>query len=451
MESIERRGKIDRSKLSEEHYFQSLLEKAFALEMLSEADLKKAQLDCLAILAKQTELYNAGNSSIRIEEAKNILASIMFAIGISLKTHSVPDDAVTAVRDAKMESLFQQGLKRIDALTRSAKTLHSLVLRNLIETDNIFYGSTIDDAITGFFKQYNPVFGAHEIHITADYPVFNPVKKKAGIEFILNYLEYIYYENSFCMYFTAEAIHHLLCGYAEDYRDSVLNIYEPSLTSAIGCILSGANARLLNLTPSNVKSIYGLFSGKTGNEIRGIISDAFDRAKVIFSFPPALEQYVNRSRPLIMESIGNGLKNRTLEHVFIVPKYPERDTEVHFSAGTKMDDELYRKIIFKIKQSGTVRGKMKIMRKQVDSFADLEDILLDAGLPGGKIMSMLRKFNDAEIAVLLKKHPILPEAEMSELRTGEQILAKSLHKYVASLSKKKQHWLRSTAQRLKID
>jgi hypothetical protein len=321
MGNIERAGRILRQDLSEESYFQSLLEQASYLEMLQPNNLEKIQLGCLAILAKQSALYTKGaSSSVRTETAKNILASIMFTIGISLKTYPVPDDAVDALKSEKMETLYDQGLKRINVMIRTAKTLHSLILRDVFETPNVFYAPTVVDAITGFFKLYDPAFGAHEIHITADYPVYNPMKKKNGIEFILDYLECVSHENAFCLYFPASAVHRLLSGYDSGYAETVLNIYEPVLTTVIGCVLSGANARLLNLGKPDLKYLEKLFDGKPGLKVRSMVSKALKDSKKVFAFPRGLERYMEQSLPLIASSIEIAAESHTLKRIFIIPK-----------------------------------------------------------------------------------------------------------------------------------
>jgi hypothetical protein len=232
----------------------------------------------------------------------------------------VVDDALASLKNEKTELLYQQGLKRIDSMLRTSKITHSAVTRNLFETKNVFYNDTVIDALEGFFKVYNPALGAHKIHITADYPVYMPVKQAAGIEFILKYLENISYENSFCLRFPPAAVHRLLCGYANGYEDIVFNIYEPLLTTAIGCVLSGTDPRLLNLTASNLKFLEKLFVKKNGREIRTLISESFVKIQKIFSFQPGVKQYIDSSLQQITSTIEIALENRTPGRIFIIPK-----------------------------------------------------------------------------------------------------------------------------------
>jgi hypothetical protein len=321
MKSIEKFGKIDRTKLSEEFYFQSLMELGFELEMLSPADLERIQLECLAILAKQTELYTKGNSSsIRIEAAKDILASIMFAIGAFLKTFPLPDYALAVLKSEKMDALYQLGLKRIASMLRTAKITHASITRSLFETKNVFYNETVIYAMEEFFKKYDPAFGAHKIHISADYPVYLPVMHSAGIEFILGYLENISRENSFCLRFPPAAVHKVLYGYVEEFEKMVVNIYEPLLTSAAGCVLSGADPRLLNLTVSNISFLEGLFRKKSDRDIKMMLSEAFGKIQETFAFKPGVAEYMNKSLPQITSTIKTALMNKTPERVFIIPK-----------------------------------------------------------------------------------------------------------------------------------
>ena len=244
MESIERISVIDRRILSEEFYMQSLLEEAARCHLLMDADIENIQFGCLELLAYKVERYNGCDSqSIRVEVAENIMKSNLFTIGLHLKSYPSADDAVKALKETALLDLYHLGMKRLEAKRNAAKHLHMLVMQNKLDTENYTYNSTVTDGIKGFFKIYDPEYTAHEIHITADYPLCHPIEDLAGIEFIQKYLESIYYENLFCRCFSSEDIHHLLCGYDADYSDLILNIFEQVLTTALGCKLIGVPAK----------------------------------------------------------------------------------------------------------------------------------------------------------------------------------------------------------------
>ncbi|MCB8815302.1 DUF6179 domain-containing protein [Desulfosporosinus shakirovi] len=449
MADIDKICRIKRETLSSEYYFKSLLEQAYMWGMLSDAQLEKIQFDCLSLLAKQTERYNSGgSSSIRVEGAQSLLTSIMFTVGVWLKTYPNPDEAVAAIQKESMYALYQAGHKRIDGLIKSTKILHSSIIGNLLQTENVFYRSTIVDGIKGFFKLYYPEFAAQEIHITADYPVHHPMERLVGIEFIQKYLECIYYENLFCAQFSAEDVHHLLCGYDEDYEELLVNIYEPVLSAAIGCILSGRDVHRLEMAPSSIQILNDLFRGKRRTEIEGILREAVSQLSGLLKLTEPLKRYLRVSLPQIAAVIENAVLLQTLDRVFILPKYPENNRQLIFSFGEKMKDEKYRKVLEEIRQCRYLTDKKALIKGGIHSLVDLEDILLDAELREEEILSIFRELNPAEIAALVKKHPMPSALDQYELRESQIVLGQCLQKFLAALPAKRRDLIKQAAAML---
>lgn len=449
MGDIEKISRIKGETLSSEYYFQSLLEQAYMSGMLSDIQLEKIQFDCLSLLAKQTERYNNGDSSsIRVEAAQSLLASIMFTVGVWLKTYPNPDEAVAAVQKDGICALYQNGRERIDRLIKSTKMLHSSIIGNLVQTENVFYRSTIVDGIKVFFKLYYPEFAAQEIHITADYPVHHLMERLVGIEFIQKYLECIYYENLFCAQFSAENVHHLLCGYDEHYEQLLVNIYEPVLSAAIGCILSGRDVHRLEMAPSSIKFLSDLFRGKTRTEIEEILSEAVDQLSALMELTGPLKRYLSGSLPQIAAAIENAVLLQTLDRVFILPKYPENSTKLIFSLGEKMDDEKYRKVLEEIMQCRYLADKKALIKSEIHSLSDLEDILLDAELSEEETLSILNELNPAEIAALVKRHPMPSASDRYGLRESEIALCECLQKFLTALPAKQQDLMKQAVAML---
>lgn len=452
MENIEKISKIKRETLSDEHYFQSLLEKAYISQLLSEVELEKIQFDCLALLAKKSERFNGGDSSsIRIEKAQDILASIMFTIGVALKAYPNPDDAVCAVQSIGVEAIYTKGRKRIDILVEQTRKQHLLLVSHLMQTNNVFYSSTIVDGIKGFFKLYDADFAAQEIHITADYPIYNKIKRLLGIEFIMQYLKQLYFENMFCTHFSHEDIHHLLCGYDERYENLLLNIYELVLASALGCILADAPANLLEITPEIQSLLYHQFSGKEHPKIKQMLHDALSKLSETLSFSDSLILYVKQSLYQLATAIESAIKAENLERVFIVPKYPEDNPKLIISYGEKMDNELYRKVLTEFMNSESMVDKINIMKNQINSLADLEDLLLDAELNADEIIIILKSLSPAEIVTLMKKYNPSYEMSFTELRNCEKIFCEGLYRFVASLPLEQQVLFAKTVNSLELE
>jgi hypothetical protein len=430
---------IDEARLSGEDYFQSLLEQAQSKGLLSDNDIERLQYECLALLADKTERFNSGDSSsIRVEKAQSIMTSNLFTIGLWLKTYPNPDDAVTVLRNESVNAIYQKGRKRIETMLMAAKAFHKKLLGQLLETQNVFYRSTVEDGINGFFKLYYADFAAHEIHITADYPVCNPIPKLAGIEFIKAYLNALYCENQFCGYFSAADIHHLLCGYSEDYAELLINIYEPVLTAAIGCITSGTDAHRLTITDSSAAYLGRLFSVMPKGEVFKAVQGAAKELTRRFQCSSGLSGYIQNSLPIITSKIEIAAQGHTLDRVFFTPAFPENKPKIILSFGEKMADEQYRKVVEEIGQCRFSGDKVAIIKEYIHSLADFEDILLDVDFTTEEAHNTFSILGLPEISALLKKYPLLPQIDMVDFREQEQQLRKNLHSFICRLSQEQQ-------------
>ena len=435
LNNIEIVKKINKEFLKSEDYFQSLLEEGFRVNLLKTNEVESIQTDCLLLLARQTEKYNGSeSSSIKIEAASQLLSSILFTLGVYLKTYENPDLAIEDIKKEGIFNIYTKGLKQIDKLKITSKLLHKSILRKLVKTDNVFYKSTIEDGINGFFKLYYPEFGAHEIHITADYPVHQKMEPLKGIEFINKYLEWIYYENLFCSFFSSEDIHNLLSGYDKNYSDIPFNIYERVLLSALGCELAGKDYRHLEIDESSLEKLFIIFNKKTKIQIQDILKSGLEGLRRDLNLNESLMRYLNNSLNQLAVLIENSIINNTLDRVFVVPRYYDNSSKLIVSFGIKMDDEKYRKIIDEIRQCRHFSDKKNIIKLEVNSLGDLEDVLIDADLTEDEILRILDELNLGEVAALAKRNSITSIDYEPSSRSGNNILAEALDTYKAILS-----------------
>ncbi|MDR1687746.1 MAG: DUF6179 domain-containing protein [Clostridiales bacterium] len=447
--SLDKIRVIDRSLLNEEDYFQSLLSEALGKGIINDTDIERLQLECLNLLAEKTNRYNLGvSSSIRVENAQSIMASNMFTIGAALKHCPTPDDAVTTLQSQSINEIYKKGRKRIDLLLLKAKAIQNGLQKRLFPTKNEFYNLTINGAIEGFFKLYNPDFAAHEIHITDGYPAFNPVPRLAGVEFITEYIGALFYENQFCGYFSPESVHRLLSGYNGDYEHLLFNIYEPVLTSAIGCIITGADVYRLDIAKSGAKHLERLLAEMQGSEILKVLRQSAEELARCLECPPSLANYIRNSLPIIANRIETAAQARTLNSVFAVPVLPENAPDITFSFGVKMDNEKYRNVIEEIRQCRLLEDKLAIIKEFIRSLADLEDVLLDADFTAEEMQAVFSLLNMQELAAFLKKHPKQPYLDTADLREPEQFLRQNLHNFISKLPSNQQEIIANFLHRI---
>lgn len=401
---------IDSAQLNGEFYFSSLVEQAVEHGLLDTAALQKLQFDTLTLLAKVTERFCGGySSSVTVERAQSLMHSLLFTVSLALKSYSSADDAARALKENSLEELYQAGKARLQKLLLSAKTIHGNLLQKLVHTNNTCHRDTLTDGIGGFFQCYDPDFGAHEKHITADYPLLVPLPPLAGIEFIKAYVSSAYYENEFFNFFDEERLRHLLYGYERDYTNLIVNLYEPIFIAALGCALCGADVRSLNISAAGTTYLTRLFRRIPQEEISGLFRGAFQTLVQTFHCSDGLQAYMTSSLSVVVSGMQASLKSGTLHRFFPLPAIPQDEPQLLISYGSQMDDEVYRKLLSDIAGCAD-RDRLELVYQCVRSLADLESLLLDADFTEQEVLKLLTKLSLPETAALLRRYrPILED------------------------------------------
>lgn len=202
-----------RESLDESRYFESLLARARLLALCDDALLRDLDRQMKALLLRRCKMFIGGQSgSIRAEVAESILQSTLFTLNLFLKSVE-PIEALAALQNKSLEACYLLGRKRADAMLCAAELFYQSELPKPLP-DNELLTSTFRDGLQSFFKLYNPEYGAHEIHITADYPVLFYPQKLQGIEFIRSYLDNFIFENRFLRLLDPSFVHERLTTYA---------------------------------------------------------------------------------------------------------------------------------------------------------------------------------------------------------------------------------------------
>ncbi len=406
MGTLDIRHPLKAEMLNSKYYVQSLVEQARYVGLLSDKELTAIQTDLLLLLAEQTEKWSRGeSSSIPTEKAQDIMTSILFVIGIALKSYQTPEQAVDMLKSKLLKFLFEKGLKLVHRKMAVARYLQKKILEHLLDTPNIYYRSTIADGIHGFFKLYRPQFAAHEIHITADYPILIGRPEFEGIEFIVKYLRCIQAENAFCVCFTPQDIHHLLCGPTPDYRSVPLNIFEPVLLSALGLVMQGKKPERLDLTENDISCLYRLFSGQSEKEVQSCLKKALFNLNEKMDLPRISIQYASLCLPKLTAAILHAVRMETLDKVFLIPAYPEREPQMILSYGDRMNDNAYQTLVERLWQADSGDEKVALILSETHSFTDLLDILSDVELCENEWDLLIHKLPLSVFAMLLSQYP----------------------------------------------
>ncbi len=301
---------INISTLSGREYLDSLLRESQKVGLLSPetaARIQKEGMDIVSGLAM--DFTDGRSSSIRIEQAQEFVLSVFYTAGLALKACPSPDEAAFRLASEPLRTLYDEGTQIIKKKLAAAYMLHRQVSKNIFAVKNEFYASTITAGLSGFFKLYNPKFGAHETHINADYPVFLPVNDLTGIEFIEKYLELIDLENRFCLCFGAGAANEMLRRrFGEEYEGLVLNIFEQVLAEALCCAVSGMPVKELVCDTHIVNdTLSGLTQTQLSNKLHPALSSVLaelQSGSLNRTLTPGVIKYVKSCLPAISNILG---------------------------------------------------------------------------------------------------------------------------------------------------
>ena len=326
LNEIEVISQIKRERLDEKNYFKSLIEEAYVNQMITEEDIINIQVQIIQLLDERIYKYNGVySSSIRKEIMEDINNSNYYTIGVQLKKYKNPDEAVKQIKEKALKNIYYKGRKRIDRILEIIKVMYIKVKQNSLKTKNYTYNDTIIGGIQGFLKIYSPDFMAHDMKITADYPLYNNlIGKLEGAEFIKEYINSIYLENEFCNKFSNNKIECLLYGYSVEYENLIINIFEIVFLEAIACKLVKRNIYDLEISEIELNEIYELL--KNENDVEELIRNAYKEiCNEIIQENPELQKYIEKNLSYIVQVVINGIKQKTLDKVFITQRFIKKD------------------------------------------------------------------------------------------------------------------------------
>ena len=186
--NIEKQTYIKRDRLDEGAYFESLLENALELKLITEKDVERLQDECLLLLAKGLRrTYGDMSDSVTEECAKNMMDSIIYTLGVGSKTFNDPDEALFFLLKNDIDTLYFRGMKRINEMLSGIKDMLNVLQNSLSQNadDKLIY--TVTKTLPTFLKKYDPDIAAHDRIVLPIYPVDHYFEKYNGIEYIFAY------------------------------------------------------------------------------------------------------------------------------------------------------------------------------------------------------------------------------------------------------------------------
>lgn len=424
---------IDSLRLNRRQYFTSLLAEGQRLGLVSERDGARLQGESLTLLAERVQVWSRGeSSSLPVEAAQELLASVLYAVSAALLTRAAPEQALADVLTLPLAQLYQEGQRCIQKRVQTARSLHRQLKRRLFDTPNVFYRATIIDGVEEFFKLYHPETAAQETHITADYPPFFGLPEAEGILFIEAYLHQVSHEDRFCRYFAPETVHKLLLGLDSGYAKTVMNLYAPVLTAALCCVLTDRPAAELHYDSVQLAA---RLEDKTETEVTAMLADAAETLMRQLDCPGGLTAYIRRSVPPLAAALHRAAAQGHPETAAPLPVMAEAAPfHVSFSYGTALCSQEYAAVLAQVIRS---RDRAACIAQQQLTPGDLTALLHDAPLTVGEITALLGLLPGGTVAVLFAHYRRYP--------TDSGTVEAALDAYAAALPEMARRQLRQAA------
>lgn len=206
------------------------------------------------LLAWQTARYTMGEStSIPEETAGQLLRSLCFTLELGLSAGAVVKKG--AADEDTLRGLYSQGLKEAEARVKDGRALLRRVEATAPGVTNLAYEDTVQ-GLQVFFRRYDIRFFAHDIPGDIDYQLCLPVPiHLEGICYIQEYLTRLLAENLFLQCFATVDLRLLLEKSCPQYRQLLVNLYEPAAVNALGLALLEEDIFPLRIAPGQLEQL----------------------------------------------------------------------------------------------------------------------------------------------------------------------------------------------------
>ena len=147
--------------------------------------------DLLPIVARLTDEYTSKeSSSVTFERARKLMAAVMYAMA-HFETRTT---SLMGQNNLSAEEVYKLGYEAVLLKVDTVKEKYKKLMTFFDGYNNRNYKDTVEKAIPGFFKYYDPKFAPMDNIITMDYPVFKLNMNLEGIDMISQYIDAIWKE-----------------------------------------------------------------------------------------------------------------------------------------------------------------------------------------------------------------------------------------------------------------
>jgi hypothetical protein len=438
---------------NDEPYFLTLYHQAAASKLLDSSAAAQLATESMAMLSETVKRYtHRSSTSVPVEIARDLAVSNLYVISLYLKTLPGQKAAMAALTSQPFSALYDAGFAILKRKINVARYFLTLVKKTKLKTPNLAYNDTIDHGLDLFFTAYNLEFAAHETPGSIDYQLIHPVLDLTGIEYILSYLQRLYYENLFCQKFDPKTIHRLMMSYHKDYRELLDNLCLQVYKNALTCSLLNKEIPSLAFHHTDLFLLEETWQAKNQADLlEQLQTQNTALCQSLKIVKPSQKHYLEAALNEIAASILHALKTDTLEKVFVpIGTSPARKT-VSFDMGIKMDDRFFREFLEEFNACRFNSDKLQLIKKDINALADLNDLLLLGEVTAPEAHAIFDLLKDVELGALAKLHSLFEALDDSDLSQAEIRYRQYLQSYLLALPQKRSDKIRFLSDSLCMD
>lgn len=244
-----------------------------AASELSAVDQLAFQAELWKLLAQRTSLYTMGESSSVPElTAHRLLSSVCFMLGIDDSDLDVT--TMHRLLEDGLETTFNQNLEFVIGEVKRTATLWEAAALSTPLLESTALKDTLE-SLKNFPVQYDYRSFAHEIPSDIDYPLAQPVSEaRQGVVYVNEYLTRLSIENGFMQRFELSQCKALLRKVSPEYRELIINLYEPIAVNAIGLAFAGCKVHDLSVSKETREHIVELCRERPKRVLEQMLAEA---------------------------------------------------------------------------------------------------------------------------------------------------------------------------------
>lgn len=261
------------------------------------------------LLWKQAQNYTQmQSSSLPVDIIKELFLSVDYVLHHS---SALP-------QYHELEEYYLSGLTSIEQKIRYTKQLWEFLCLHPLPAENRSYTDTLK-SIGLFWQRYQYHFFAHQIPCEIDYQPCHPVSENLlGIDYLKSYLETLCVEQEFISRFDAKLCTSVLEHSCSDYKELLINLYQPIATNAIGLSLIGEDFYLLNVSPQHLSKIEEQFLTRNHTESLLILKKAAQKiAHTLHLGSDFSVNYLEQTACDLYPRIKVSLPHKNLKNIFL--------------------------------------------------------------------------------------------------------------------------------------